>query len=170
MPIDRTATQAMNRSSDPPPGRPKTGDSPQLGLSRTGGRRSSPAAPARAPGTARRPRAERAVSTSTPAPWRSASSVARVDRAAAVGAPAGHEDHARAVARADEDVLGPARAMHEVPRLQPPLLALDEQQALAREHEEVLLVVLAVVHAARLPGLQHGQRVADLREPTRRPR
>ena len=47
---------------------------------------------------------------------------------------------------------------------QRPLLALDQQHALAGEDEEVLLVGLAVVHAARLAGLEHGDRVADLRE------
>ena len=55
--------------------------------------------------------------------------------------------------------------MHEVPGPEPPLLALDEQQALAREHEEVLLVVLAVVHACGLAGLQHADIDPDLREP-----
>ena len=33
-----------------------------------------------------------------------------------------------------------------------------------REHEEVLLAGLRVVHAARLAGLEHGDRVAELRE------
>jgi hypothetical protein len=45
--------------------------------------------------------------------------------------------------------------MHEVPRAQTPLLALDEQQALATEHEEVLLDSLRVVVAVRLAGLDH---------------
>ena len=45
-----------------------------------------------------------------------------------------------------------------------PLLALDDRQALAGQHEEVLLVVLAVVHPAGLAGLEHGERVADLAE------
>ena len=44
--------------------------------------------------------------------------------------------------------------MEEVPRLQLPLLALDDQEALAGQHEEVLLRVLAVVEAHRLPGRQ----------------
>jgi hypothetical protein len=35
------------------------------------------------------------------------------------------------------------------------LISLDEQQALAGEHEEVLLGVLAVIHAVRLARLQH---------------
>jgi hypothetical protein len=45
--------------------------------------------------------------------------------------------------------------MHEVPRLQTAFLAFDEQDALAVEHEEVLLRVLAVVHAVRLTRVQH---------------
>jgi hypothetical protein len=40
--------------------------------------------------------------------------------------------------------------MDEVPGAEPPLLTLDQEQALAREDEEVLLGVLAVIHAARL--------------------
>ena len=56
------------------------------------------------------------------------------------GPGAGHQDRARLVAGADEDVLRSRRAMDEVPRPQPPLLTLDEQQALAGENEEVLLL------------------------------
>jgi hypothetical protein len=76
----------------------------------------------------------------------------------------GHEDHARPVAGADEDVLCPGGAMHEVPRPQTALHPLDDQKALAGEHEEVLLVVLAVVHPVGLARLQHRNRVADLRK------
>jgi hypothetical protein len=54
--------------------------------------------------------------------------------------------------------------VHEVPRPQPALLALDEQDALAGQHEKVLLVGLAVVQPARVARLQHRERVADLRE------
>jgi hypothetical protein len=42
----------------------------------------------------------------------------------------------------------------EVPSLQGSLLAFDEQQALAREDEEVLLRALAVIQARGLPGLE----------------
>ena len=49
-------------------------------------------------------------------------------------------------------VLRPRRAVDEVPRPQPSLLALDDQQTLAREDEEVLLRVLGVVHALGSPG------------------
>jgi hypothetical protein len=72
--------------------------------------------------------------------------------------------HARAVTRADEAVLGVGRAVHEVPRLHLPLFALDHRQALAREHEEILLVRLAVVPPTRLAGLEDGDRVAEVRE------
>ena len=54
--------------------------------------------------------------------------------------------------------------MDEVPRLERPLLALDQQQALALEDEEVLLLVLAVVHARRLAGLKDADVDPELRE------
>ena len=43
-----------------------------------------------------------------------------------------------------------------------PLLALDKQQALTGEHEEVLLVRLAVVHAVGPARLEHRDREAEL--------
>ena len=73
-----------------------------------------------------------------------------------------HEDHARARPRADEAVLRLRRAVDEVPRLQRPLLALDQQHALPSEDEEVLLVRLAVIPPAGLSRLEHGQREADV--------
>src|SRR5207249_4862656 len=75
-----------------------------------------------------------------------------------------HEDRARAVARADEPVLGVRRTVHEVPAFQVSLLALDQEQALAGKHEEVLLVRLAVVPASRLSRLQHSDREAEVRK------
>jgi uncharacterized protein YceH (UPF0502 family) len=54
--------------------------------------------------------------------------------------------------------------MDEVPGLQRPPLALDQQQALAGEDEKVLLLVLAVVQAGRLPGLEHRNVDPELRE------
>jgi hypothetical protein len=54
--------------------------------------------------------------------------------------------------------------VHEVPRPQSPLLPLDEQQALAGEDEEVLLHLLAVVHAVRLARVQDDQADRDLGE------
>ena len=50
-------------------------------------------------------------------------------------------------------------AVHEVPRAQLPLLAFDQQHALSRQHEEVLLQRLGVIEPARLPRLEHGERV-----------
>src|SRR5215217_3633737 len=79
-------------------------------------------------------------------------------------APAGHEDHAWTVARADEDVLRLRRAVDEVPRAKPPLLALDQQHALACDDDEVLLVRLTVIEAARLSRLQHAERESNLPE------
>jgi hypothetical protein len=66
---------------------------------------------------------------------------------------------------ADEDVLGAGRAVDEVPGLQSALLALDEEQALAGQHEKVLLVRLGVVEPARLSGLDDLERDSELREP-----
>ena len=45
-----------------------------------------------------------------------------------------------------------------------PLLALDHEDALAGDDEEVLLADLAVVHAGRLAGLEHGDPDAELLE------
>ena len=70
----------------------------------------------------------------------------------AAGARSHREDGARAVTRADEHVLRPRRAVDEVPGREPPLLTLDQEQAFAREHQEVLLLVLSVVHARGLAG------------------
>ena len=60
--------------------------------------------------------------------------------------------------------LRAGRAVDEVPGPQLALLLLDDQQARAREHEEVLLARLGVVHAGRLAGLEHRQREAELLE------
>ena len=64
----------------------------------------------------------------------------------------------------------PRRAVHEVPLPQRPLLALDDQQRLAREHEEVLLVGLPVVHPHRLARARARRGDAELREVRSRPR
>src|SRR4051794_21806292 len=89
---------------------------------------------------------------------------ARVEDLLLDEARAGHEDQARAVAGADDDVVGPGRAVEEIPGLERPLLALDDRERLAGEHEEVLLVRLVVVHATALAGLENGERVAELSE------
>ena len=50
------------------------------------------------------------------------------------------------------------------PELKQPLLALDNEHALAGEHEECLLIVV-VVPRVELSGLEHAQVEAELREP-----
>jgi hypothetical protein len=53
----------------------------------------------------------------------------------------------------------------EVPRPKRPFLPLDEQQILAGEDEEVLLVGLRVVQPAWLAGFDHRQGDAEAGEP-----
>ena len=67
----------------------------------------------------------------------------------------GHDDR-RSVAGPDDDVLGAARTVEVVPRLELALLLLDDQQALTGDHEEALLGVLAVV-APDTPGPAGGR-------------
>src|SRR6478672_10342961 len=76
-----------------------------------------------------------------------------------------HEEHARTGSATDERMLSARRAVHEVPRPEGPLLTLDEQQALAGKHEEILLIRLAVVHRRRLTGLDHAEPEAEVRKP-----
>src|SRR4029453_11923131 len=52
---------------------------------------------------------------------------------------ADHEDHARAIAGADRDVVRAGRAVQVVPLMHLPLFALDDHDALAGEDEEALL-------------------------------
>ena len=54
--------------------------------------------------------------------------------------------------------------MHEVPRAQLSLLALDDQNGFTRDHEEVLLIGLPVVHGHRLARLEHERIDAELVE------
>ena len=54
--------------------------------------------------------------------------------------------------------------MDEIPGTQQPLLAFDQQQALAAENEEVFLRTFAVVQAVRLTRLQHVQVDPELLE------
>src|SRR5919206_5077115 len=88
----------------------------------------------------------------------------RVDEALPSAAGADGEDDGRPRARADDHVVRPAGAVDEVPGAERQLPALDEQQALAREHEEVLLRPLPVVEADRLAGLEHVQVDPELPE------
>src|SRR4051794_39949686 len=66
-----------------------------------------------------------------------------------------HEDRAGPVAGAHEDVVRAGRAVEVVPLAHRPLLALDDRDAFAREHEEALLHALGVVAAVRLSRLDH---------------
>src|SRR5207244_12832810 len=52
----------------------------------------------------------------------------------------------------------------EVPRLELSLAPLDQQDALAGEDEEILLIRLAVIPPARLARLEHGECEADVRK------
>jgi hypothetical protein len=51
----------------------------------------------------------------------------------------------------------------EIPCPERPLLAFGDQERFAREDEEVLLIVLVVVHGHRLPGTEDADVEAQLR-------
>jgi len=70
----------------------------------------------------------------------------------------------RLVSRSDDDVLGPRRAVEEVPGLKRTLLALDDQQALALQDEEGFFPLFGVVHRHRLAGQEPVEVDAELRE------
>ena len=74
------------------------------------------------------------------------------------------EDDAGALSGPDDHVLRPGGAVHEVPLPQRPLLALDDEQSLAGEHEEVFLIGFPVVHRHRLTRPEHTEADSDLRE------
>src|SRR5262245_235076 len=63
-----------------------------------------------------------------------------------------HHDHARSLARTDEDVVCSGRAVDEVPRPQTLLLAVDQHQAFSGDDQKVLLDALAVIQPVRLAG------------------
>ena len=79
--------------------------------------------------------------------------VGRIEDAALSGTGADGEHEARPVACPDDRVRDTGGTVEEIPLLERPLLALDDQEALALEHEEVLLRRLAVVHGHRLTRL-----------------
>ena len=87
----------------------------------------------------------------------------RIEDRALVRARAGHEDHARP-GRPDEDVARAGRTVDEVPGAKVPFLLLDDEEALAGENEEILLLGLGVIQAARLPRLEDVEAEAELRE------
>ena len=74
------------------------------------------------------------------------------------------EDRAGPVARADKDVIGPGRAVDEIPRLQAAFLPLDDQKTFTPQDKEILLGILAVVEARGLAGLEHADVDPELRE------
>ena len=93
----------------------------------------------------RTPRARRRSPTGVERPWRArdlADGVVDRRRRACARRPSGSR---RAVARADQRVRRPGRAVQVVPGAQRALLLLDDGDALAREHEEALLHVFGVV-------------------------
>jgi hypothetical protein len=77
---------------------------------------------------------------------------------------ADHQDRARAGARAHEDVLGAGGTVDEVPGPKAPLLAVDDPDALTRQHQEVLLHALGVILPVRFSGLQQVDVDAVVRE------
>src|SRR5207245_799661 len=81
-----------------------------------------------------------------------------------VFARADRDHEARTISCPDDDVLRVRRAMHEVPRPQLPLPAFDDQNCLARDDEEVLLVALPVVQSHRLARPEHERIEAELLE------
>ena len=74
------------------------------------------------------------------------------------------EHDARPVSGADEHVVRPGRAVDEVPPPERALLTLEDRERLAGEDEEVLLVVLPVVHRHRLAGAEDGDVDPELQE------
>src|SRR5262245_27100877 len=78
----------------------------------------------------------------------------RADRQERAGTGAGADDH----------VVGPRRAVDEVPLAQRTLLPLDDQHAFTGEDEEVLLVGLPVVHPDRLARAEDVEEDAHLSE------
>jgi hypothetical protein len=74
------------------------------------------------------------------------------------------EDDAPRISGPDDRVLRLGGAVHEVPRSQWPLLALDDQQCLAREDEEVLLIGLPVVHPHLFTRREHIETDSNLWE------
>jgi hypothetical protein len=90
--------------------------------------------------------------------------VAAPARAPWVRTRADGEDDAASSAGPEDGVLRLGGAVHEIPLPQWPLLALDDQQRLAGEDEEVFLIGLPVVHAHRLARREHIETDSNLRE------
>jgi hypothetical protein len=88
--------------------------------------------------------------------------VHRIDRLEATRSAARHDDDARPLTGADEDVVRPGRAVDEVPCLQAALLTFDHEHAFSGNEKEVLLAALAVVHAVPLARHEHMDAEAEL--------
>ncbi len=93
------------------------------------------------------------MATSTEAPCRPATSLTGIVDVVLLGSSADHEDRAWPVTGADEDVSCAGGAVEEVPLLERALLLLDDQGALAAQHQKGLLGALLVVVAVRLARL-----------------
>src|SRR6476619_6361719 len=78
---------------------------------------------------------------------------------------ADREDDRRLSLGRDDDVRRARGAVEEVPRGELPLLVLDDECALAGQHEECLLGVLAVVHTDPLARPEDVEVDAEVREP-----
>ena len=78
---------------------------------------------------------------------------------------ADREDDGRLPLGRDDDVRRARGAVEEVPRGELPLLVLDDERALAGQHEECLLGVLAVVHPDPLARPEDVEVDAEVREP-----
>jgi hypothetical protein len=77
-----------------------------------------------------------------------------------------HCEHDRpSVAGADDRVCGASGAVKEVPGPERSFPPLHDQQALARQDQEALLVVLAVIHRQRLARFEDADVDPDLLEP-----
>src|SRR5690348_16123978 len=98
--------------------------------------------------------AERGLIHGVRAPVRAGRAVARTDG----------DDETPPIARADDDVARPRRAVDEVPAAERPLLSLHDQQRLSGDDEEVLLIGLPVVHRHRLTGCERDDVDPELRE------
>jgi dihydrofolate reductase len=72
------------------------------------------------------------------------------------------EHDAESASGTDEDVVRIRRAVDEIPLAKRTLFTLDDQKSLARNHEEVLLVGLPVVHRHGLAGPQDEEVEAEL--------
>jgi hypothetical protein len=74
------------------------------------------------------------------------------------------DDDARRLSGSNDCVLCPGWTVDEVPLAERPFLSFHDEQGLARDHEEVLLIGLPVIHRHRLTGPQHREVDPELRK------